>query len=57
MFTPGTLRENGGVGFIEIGTAVIFAVGFIYVVLRALAKAPLVARNHPMMEESLHHHI
>lgn len=57
MVTPGTLGENGGVGFIEIGTAVIFAVGFIYVVLRALAKAPLVARNHPMMEESLHHHI
>ena len=57
MITPGTLGENGGIGFIEIGMAAIFAVGFIYVVLRALSKAPLVARNHPMMEESLHHHI
>ena len=57
MITPGTLGENGGIGFIEIGMAAIFAVGFIFVVLRALSKAPLVARNHPMMEESLHHHI
>ena len=57
MITPGTLGENGGIGFIEIGMAAIFAVGFIYVVLRTLSKAPLVARNHPMMEESLHHHI
>lgn len=57
MIAPGTLGENGGVGFIEIGMAAIFAVGFIYVVLRTLAKAPLVARNHPMIEESLHHNI
>lgn len=57
MITPGSLGENGGFGFIEIGMAAIFAVGFIYVVLRALAKAPLVARNHPMLDESLHHHI
>ncbi len=57
MITPGSLGENGGFGFIEIGMAAIFAVGFIYVVLRALTKAPLVARKHPMLEESLHHHI
>ena len=57
MITPGTLGENGGFGFIEIGMAALFAAGFIFVVLRTLAKAPLVAQNHPMMEESLHHHI
>ena len=57
MITPGSLGENGGIGFIEIGMAVLFAAGFIFVVLRALAKAPLVAQNHPMLEESLHHHI
>lgn len=57
MITPGSIGENGGIGFIEIGMAAIFAVGFIYVVLRALSKAPLVAQNHPMLEESLHHHI
>ncbi len=57
MITPGTLSDNGGFGFIEIGTAAIFAVGFIFVVFRSLAKVPLVARNHPMLEESLHHHV
>ncbi len=57
MITPGSLGVNGGIGLIEIGIAAIFTVGFIYVVLRALAKAPLVAQNHPMLEESLHHHI
>ena len=57
MITPGSLGENGGLGFIEIGMAAIFAVSFIYVVLRALTKAPLVAQNHPMLEESLHHQI
>lgn len=57
MITPGSLGENGGFGFIEIGMATMFAVGFIYVVLRTLAKAPLVAKNHPMMDESLHHHV
>ena len=57
MITPGSLGENGGIGFIEIGTAVVFAAAFIIVVMRALAKAPLVAENHPMLEESLHHHI
>jgi hypothetical protein len=57
MITPGALGENGGFGLIEIGMAAVFSAGFIYVVLRALTKAPLVAHNHPMMEESLHHHI
>ena len=57
MVTPGSLGQNGAFGFIEIGMAAIFAAGFIYVVLRALTRAPLVAQNHPMMEESLHHHI
>jgi hypothetical protein len=57
MITPGALGENGGFGLIEIGVAAIFAAGFIFVVLRTLAKAPLVAQNHPMLEESLHHHI
>lgn len=55
MITPGTLSENGGFGLIEIGTAVIFAAAFIFVLLNSLSKAPVVALNHPMLEESLHH--
>lgn len=57
MITPGTLRENGGFGFMEVGLLAIYLGAFLFVVLSALAKAPLVAKNHPMLEESLHHHI
>ena len=57
MITPGSLGENGGFGLMEIGTAIVFASIFIFVVLRSLAKAPLIAQNHPMLEESLHHHV
>lgn len=57
MVTPGVMQHNGAFGFIEIGLAMIFMAAFIFVTLTALAKVPLVAKNHPMMEESLHHHI
>ncbi len=57
MMAPGTLSENGGIGLIEIGVAMLFMAGFLAVVLSGMAKAPLVARNHPMLKESLHHHI
>ncbi|MGF1636037.1 MAG: quinol:cytochrome C oxidoreductase [Cyclobacteriaceae bacterium] len=57
MIMPGTVGENGGIGFMEIGTAMIFGSAFVLVLIRSLAKAPLVARNHPMLDESLHHHI
>jgi hypothetical protein len=57
MIMPGTVGENGGFGLIEFGTLLIYASVFILVVTTALAKAPLVARNHPMLEESLHHDI
>ncbi|MBS1507785.1 MAG: quinol:cytochrome C oxidoreductase [Bacteroidetes bacterium] len=57
MITPGVMKHDGGVGFLEIGLALIFAAVFLYVVLNALSKIQLVAKNHPFMEESLHHHI
>jgi len=57
MVTPGTLKESGGFGFLEIGMAMVFGVAFLFVVLSNLARVPLIARNHPMLEESLHHHI
>ena len=57
MVTPGTLKENGGIGFIEIGISMVFISGFLAVVLSGLSKTALIARNHPMMEESLHHHV
>ena len=57
MITPGILKENGGFGFMEIGTFLIIGSAFVFIVLKSLAKAPLIAKNHPMLEESLHHHI
>jgi len=57
MVTPGVIQDQGGVGFLEIGMTLIFAAGFLFVVLSSLAKAPLVAKHDPLMEESLHHHI
>ena len=44
------------IGFIEIGTFIGFAGLFAYIVARSLKSAPLVAQNHPYLEESLKHH-
>lgn len=57
MITPGVMQHNGAIGLLEIGLALIFLAGFLFVVLNALTKAPLVAKHHPMMAESLNHHI
>ena len=57
MVTPGTLKENGGFGFMEVGLIMVFLAVFLMVVMTALSKFPLVGKNHPMLEESLHHHI
>lgn len=57
MIMPGTLKEHGGLHFLELGMFMIYLSAFLFVVLNALAKAPLIAKNHPMIEESVHHHI
>ncbi|MCU0353189.1 MAG: quinol:cytochrome C oxidoreductase [Cytophagales bacterium] len=53
--TPFTLGADGGIGFMELGVIAIYAGLFVFVVGTMLAKAPLVPKNHPMLEESLHH--
>jgi len=57
MVTPGVMKNEGGLGLLEIGTGLIFMSVFIWVVLNSLTKMPLFGKNHPMLEESLHHHI
>jgi hypothetical protein len=54
---PGTVGEHGGFGAIEFGTILIFVSAFVWSVSNQLAKANLIARNHPFLEESLHHDI
>jgi hypothetical protein len=57
MVMPGTVGENGGFGLVEFGAVTIYASLFILVVATTLTKAPLIAKNHPMLQESLHHEI
>jgi hypothetical protein len=56
MVTPGTLKDNGGFGFMEIGLALVYGAAFVFVILTNMSKASLVAVNHPMLGESTHHH-
>jgi hypothetical protein len=57
MVTPGVMQNSGQIGFIEIGLGLVFMAAYLLVVLSSLAKVPLVGKNHPMLQESLHHHI
>ena len=54
---PGTVGEHAGFGPIEFGMILIFASAFIWSISTQLTKANLIPRNHPMLEESLHHDI
>ncbi len=47
----------GSIGWMEVGTTIGFIGLFAYITQHFLSKAPLVVKNHPMMEESLHHSI
>lgn len=57
MIMPGTVGINGGFGPLEFGMVALYAGAFALVVGTFLAKAPLIAKNHPMLEESVHHNI
>jgi len=57
MVTPGVMKGEGGLGLLEIGMGIIFLAAFLLVTLSSLSKFPLVAKNDPMLQESLGHHI
>lgn len=57
MIMPGTAGKHSGIGLVEIGMVILFAAGFIWVTAASLAKANIIPKNHPMIEESLHHNI
>ncbi len=54
MIMPGAAGEQAGIGVLEIGLTVFYAGIFLFVVLRALASKPLLVKNDPFLEESLH---
>jgi hypothetical protein len=57
LVTPGTMFDHGGLSALEIGMFILFLGGFIFYVLHYLTKAPLMVKNHPYLEESMHHEI
>ena len=57
MVMPGTVKAEWGIGIIEIGTFLGFLGLFIWIVFHSLAKANVVPKHHPMLNESLRHHI
>jgi hypothetical protein len=59
MIMPATVGAKGrGFGYEEIGTFIGFAGLFSFLFFTALSKfKSLVPKNHPFLQESLHHHI
>ena len=57
MVMPSTVNGHWHLGWVEIGMALGFLGLMLFVVHRALTKAPLMIQKHPYMEETLHHHI
>ncbi len=57
MVMPGTVKADWGIGVLEIGLFLGFLGLFLFVVHNALSKAPLVAKNHPYLDEAKHHHV
>ncbi|SFJ31221.1 quinol:cytochrome C oxidoreductase [Myroides guanonis] len=56
MIVPGTVGGSWFIGVPEIGSLMFFAGLFIFVVFTAMAKAPLLHKNHPLIEESKQFH-
>ena len=57
LVIPGTMFDHNEFGIFEVGLFFGFAGLFMNRALSALSKAPLIAKNHPMLNESkaLHH--
>lgn len=57
MIMPGTVHEHKHFGITEITMFLGFLGLFTFIVLTNLAKAPLMVKNHPYLDESIHHHV
>ncbi len=56
MVMPATVHQHWHICFTEIGMFLGFLGLFLFVVLTNLAKAPLMVKNHPYLDESKHLH-
>lgn len=57
MVMAGSMGENAYIGFMEIGLMLVVLGVFLKVILTNLTKAPLTVKNHPFLDESIHHEI
>jgi hypothetical protein len=55
MVSAGSLGANAQLGLLELGVLLLMAGVFIFLLLKNLAKAPLMPANHPFLDESMHH--
>jgi hypothetical protein len=53
---PGPLGDHASLGWFELGIATGYVGMIVWLVGRALEKAPLVAIHHPFLKESVIHH-
>lgn len=54
LVTPGVMKDHWHFGGIEIGLFLGFLGLFLFVVLNALSKSPLIVKNHPFLDECIH---
>jgi len=57
LVIPGTMHDHNQFGLMEVGMFLGFLGLFVFTTFRALSKAPLVAVNHPFLQESKDLHI
>jgi hypothetical protein len=55
LVMPGTVFDHWTIGWLEVGMFLSFLGLFIFTVLRTISKAPLLVKNHPYLDENLHH--
>ncbi len=56
MVFPGVSRDHVPFMLVDFGIGLGFVGIIMFVTARSLAKAPLLARNHPFLKESIIHH-
>ncbi len=56
MIMPGTMKEAGSIGLIEVGMPMVYFGVFCLVVSYFLSRAPLIPKQHPYLKETLAHH-
>ena len=56
MIMPATVGDQWFIGVSEISSVLFFLGIFLFVVFKALEKAPLIAKGYPLMGESKHFH-